>query len=218
MCIDKQYKTTIEKPFFTEIELKIYLYVMHGNNENNGYNLDNVMGTDKQRALLRQIRTIPIEQLESLKPQIEALIEDVKQHVALAIDCATISVYIARLKESLNKGSVLIAKEEFGIRNQRFFDIKDAGFELLTGEEQGILSRSGNNGNKNVPKGAASNSIFNAISKSGNDKNFSAEIDEEQFDETRYMPGTQGKLDTLAERARLGLPLWHPKDRVDLDD
>jgi hypothetical protein len=32
------------------------------------------------------------------------------------------------------------------------------------------------------------------------------------------MPGTSAKLDVLAERLRLGLPLWHPRDRVSYDD
>jgi hypothetical protein len=32
------------------------------------------------------------------------------------------------------------------------------------------------------------------------------------------MPGTTEKLDVLAERLRLGLPLWHPRDRMSYDD
>lgn len=35
---------------------------------------------------------------------------------------------------------------------------------------------------------------------------------------TGAMPGTSAKLDVLAERLRLGLPLWHPRDRVSYDD
>lgn len=35
---------------------------------------------------------------------------------------------------------------------------------------------------------------------------------------TIAMPGTQEKLNILAERLRLGLPLWHPKDRMSYDD
>ncbi|MDX1945427.1 MAG: hypothetical protein SFU86_08460 [Pirellulaceae bacterium] len=35
---------------------------------------------------------------------------------------------------------------------------------------------------------------------------------------TTAMPGTSEKLDVLAERLRLGLPLWHPRDRVTYDD
>ena len=35
---------------------------------------------------------------------------------------------------------------------------------------------------------------------------------------TGAMPGTPEKLDVLAERLRLGLPLWHPRDRMSYDD
>jgi hypothetical protein len=35
---------------------------------------------------------------------------------------------------------------------------------------------------------------------------------------TAALPGTAEKLDVLAERMRLGLPLWHPSDRRSYDD
>ena len=35
---------------------------------------------------------------------------------------------------------------------------------------------------------------------------------------TAALPGTTEKLDVLAERMRLGLPLWHPSDRRSFDD
>jgi hypothetical protein len=35
---------------------------------------------------------------------------------------------------------------------------------------------------------------------------------------TAALPGTTEKLDVLAERMRLGLPLWHPSDRRSYDD
>lgn len=35
---------------------------------------------------------------------------------------------------------------------------------------------------------------------------------------TVAMPGTIEKLDVLAERLRMGLPLWHPQDRMSYDD
>lgn len=35
---------------------------------------------------------------------------------------------------------------------------------------------------------------------------------------TGAMPGTTEKLDVLAERLRLGLPLWHPRDRISYDE
>lgn len=37
------------------------------------------------------------------------------------------------------------------------------------------------------------------------------------FRATGAMPGTDRKLVVLAERIRLGLPLWHPSDRQDYD-
>jgi hypothetical protein len=44
------------------------------------------------------------------------------------------------------------------------------------------------------------------------------EKEQEQFQATGAMPGTTAKLDVLAERVRLGLPLWHPSDRQDYDE
>jgi hypothetical protein len=35
---------------------------------------------------------------------------------------------------------------------------------------------------------------------------------------TDAMPGTQEKLSVLAQRVREGLPLWHPRDRDEMDD
>ena len=35
---------------------------------------------------------------------------------------------------------------------------------------------------------------------------------------TKALPGTDEKLGVLAERLRLGLPLWHPSDRLSFDD
>jgi hypothetical protein len=35
---------------------------------------------------------------------------------------------------------------------------------------------------------------------------------------TLALPGTQEKVDALAQRAQLGLPLWHPEDRKTYDD
>jgi hypothetical protein len=44
-----------------------------------------------------------------------------------------------------------------------------------------------------------------------------SEIEFEEFDACGAMPGTPGKLLALAERVRLGLPLWHPDDRLDCE-
>jgi hypothetical protein len=43
-------------------------------------------------------------------------------------------------------------------------------------------------------------------------------VEEKRFDCTRAMPGTQEKLDVMAERVRAGLPLWHGNDRTDYDE
>jgi len=37
------------------------------------------------------------------------------------------------------------------------------------------------------------------------------------FDSTSALPGTDKKLEVLAERIRNGLPLWHPQDRLTYD-
>jgi len=37
--------------------------------------------------------------------------------------------------------------------------------------------------------------------------------DEGDYPATEAMPGTEAKLEILAERLRNGLPLWHPSDR-----
>lgn len=35
-----------------------------------------------------------------------------------------------------------------------------------------------------------------------------------EFPPTSALPGTEDKLNVLAERVRLGLPLWHDRDRL----
>jgi len=44
------------------------------------------------------------------------------------------------------------------------------------------------------------------------------DVEREQFDACGAMPGTPAKLMALAERVRLGLPLWHPADRQDCEE
>jgi hypothetical protein len=39
-------------------------------------------------------------------------------------------------------------------------------------------------------------------------------VEERCFRATRAMPGTDEKLEVLAERVRAGLPLWHGNDRT----
>lgn len=44
------------------------------------------------------------------------------------------------------------------------------------------------------------------------------EVGCEDYQATDAMPGTPRKLDVLAARIREGLPLWHPRDRDEVDD
>jgi hypothetical protein len=44
------------------------------------------------------------------------------------------------------------------------------------------------------------------------------DVEFEDFEACGAMPGTADKLTALAERVRLGLPLWHPADRQDSED
>jgi hypothetical protein len=43
------------------------------------------------------------------------------------------------------------------------------------------------------------------------------DVDFRQFDASDAMPGTKDKLETLAQRVRSGLPLWHADDRNDVE-
>ena len=43
-------------------------------------------------------------------------------------------------------------------------------------------------------------------------------VEERRFSATRAMPGTDEKLEVLADRVRSGLPLWHGGDRMDYDE
>ena len=42
--------------------------------------------------------------------------------------------------------------------------------------------------------------------------------EENHFDATKAMPGTEQKLAVLAERLAHGLPLWHEEDRRTYDE
>lgn len=44
------------------------------------------------------------------------------------------------------------------------------------------------------------------------------DVDDARFDATRAMPGTEEKVQVLAERIARGLPLWHSGDRRDYDE
>ena len=41
---------------------------------------------------------------------------------------------------------------------------------------------------------------------------------DDHFDSTEALPGSNEKLDVLARRLELGLPLWHPGDRQTFND
>ena len=43
------------------------------------------------------------------------------------------------------------------------------------------------------------------------------ELQHVHFPATDAIPGSTEKLDILAQRIQLGLPLWHPKDRLNYD-
>jgi hypothetical protein len=44
------------------------------------------------------------------------------------------------------------------------------------------------------------------------------DVEPDCFEPTTAIPGTQAKLEILAERARNGLPLWHASDRLDYEE
>jgi hypothetical protein len=44
------------------------------------------------------------------------------------------------------------------------------------------------------------------------------EPERQAFPATHALPGTEEKLQILAERVRRGLPLWHPSDRHSYDE
>jgi hypothetical protein len=56
--------------------------------------------------------------------------------------------------------------------------------------------------------------VFEAILECGHDEDFVPAATEE-FVPTDAPAGSRAKIDTLAERVRKGLPLWHPEDRND---
>ena len=41
---------------------------------------------------------------------------------------------------------------------------------------------------------------------------------QEEYDSTEALPGTDEKLTVIAHRLRSGLPLWHPSDRRCFDE
>jgi len=60
----------------------------------------------------------------------------------------------------------------------------------------------------------AQNNVFETILKYGHDEDFVPRVDD-GFQPTTAPAGSREKLDILAERVRLGYPLWHDEDRAD---
>jgi len=60
-------------------------------------------------------------------------------------------------------------------------------------------------------------SVLEAI-KLGNWNFEPIHVEGNQYTATEALPGSQEKLDILAQRARQGLPLWHPGDRRSIKD
>lgn len=44
------------------------------------------------------------------------------------------------------------------------------------------------------------------------------DTDDDNYEATHAMPGTGEKLEVMARRVQLGLPLWHPCDRRTYDE
>ncbi len=44
------------------------------------------------------------------------------------------------------------------------------------------------------------------------------EAHEREYDQTSAMPGSDEKLEILADRLSSGLPLWHPSDRINYEE
>ena len=45
-----------------------------------------------------------------------------------------------------------------------------------------------------------------------------SEVERDRYASTDAMPGSDNKLDIMADRIRQGLPRWHPNDRRSYDD
>jgi len=56
--------------------------------------------------------------------------------------------------------------------------------------------------------------VFEAILEFGHDEDF-APVETKEFEATEAPAGSNEKLDVLAARIAMGLPLWHPDDRAD---
>lgn len=58
----------------------------------------------------------------------------------------------------------------------------------------------------------AMKNVFEYLLRLGHDEDFQPQVDP-RFEPTDAPMGSKEKIEVLARRAQLGLPLWHPKDR-----
>jgi hypothetical protein len=56
--------------------------------------------------------------------------------------------------------------------------------------------------------------VFEAILECGHDEDF-VPVETDEFAATDAPAGSKDKIDILAQRVMLGLPLWHEEDRSD---
>jgi hypothetical protein len=56
--------------------------------------------------------------------------------------------------------------------------------------------------------------VFEAILECGHDEDF-VPVETDEFMPTDAPAGSKDKIDVLAQRVMLGLPLWHDEDRSD---
>jgi hypothetical protein len=56
--------------------------------------------------------------------------------------------------------------------------------------------------------------VFETILQYGHDENF-APVETDEFIPTDAPAGSRAKIDEMAQRIQMGLPLWHPEDRAD---
>ena len=56
--------------------------------------------------------------------------------------------------------------------------------------------------------------VFETILQYGHDESF-APVGTNDFTATDAPAGSRAKIDMLAQRIQMGLPLWHPEDRGD---
>ena len=56
--------------------------------------------------------------------------------------------------------------------------------------------------------------VFEAILECGHDEDF-VPVETSEFAPTEAPAGSRAKLQQMADRVRMGMPLWHPDDRCD---